>query len=242
MNEEIWIGRNAERAEPLRPTRRQAIVGGAFLASAVAGFALKPRRIEKLLGNAKLEDLVPQAFGRWRFESASGLVLPPQDQLRDKIYSQLVTRTYSRDDGASVMLLIAYSGAQDGTLQVHRPEVCYPASGYRLALNQPHAIPVANGVLVPARYIVAESDVRREQLVYWTRQGEHFPTKWSEQKVAVILENFAGIIPDGVLVRMSSTAPGDMRALFDGFTHDLYRAVNLRMRQVLVGRNLSIAR
>lgn len=241
MNEERWIGRAGDRLEARQTSRREMIVGGAFLAAAAAGFALQPRTVEKLLGDGKLEKLVPETIGNWRFQAASGLVLPPQDQLRDKIYNQLLTRVYSRDDGAGVMLLIAYSGAQDGALQVHRPEVCYPASGYRLVEITDHEVPVTPGVMLPSRYIVAESDVRREQLVYWTRLGEHFPTKWSEQKTAVIAENLAGIIPDGVLVRISSVVPGDAVPLFDEFAQALYGAVGAQMRQVLIGRNFGAA-
>ena len=180
---------------------------------------------------------MPRRIGAWRFDTASGLVLPPADQLRDSIYSQLLTRTYVRDDatGAGVMLLIAYSGAQDGTVQVHRPEVCYPASGYRLTRLEPHGIPLARGVSVPGRAIVAETEVRREQLIYWTRLGSHFPTRWADQHLAVAQENFAGVIPDGVLVRVSSTGAGDQVPLLDGFARDLFGVVGPRMRQVLLG-------
>ena len=135
-------------------------------------------------------------------------MLPPADQLRDSIYSQLLTRSYARAGAAPVMLLIAYSGAQDGTVQIHRPEVCYPASGYRLTQMDPHEVALAPGVAVPARAITAETEVRREQLIYWTRLGRHFPTRWIEQRLAVTAENFAGMVPDGVLVRISSTGSG----------------------------------
>ena len=165
-------------------------------------------------------------------------MLPPADQLRDKIYSQLLTRVYVREGAAPVMLLIAYSGAQDGTLQVHRPEVCYPASGYRLTNVEPHTTMLAPGIAVPTREILAETDVRREQLIYWTRLGSHFPRTWSEQRTAVIAENFAGVIPDGVLVRMSSAGNGSLTPLLDTFARDLYRAVGPRMRQVLLGSTL----
>ena len=141
MNDESWLSR-ADAPAPAT-TRRQMLLGGAFLAAAAAGVAFQPRRVEMLLGNAKLDALVPPAFAGWRFEAASGLVLPPADQLRDKIYSQLVTRVYARGDGTRVMLVIAYSGAQDGTIQVHRPEVCYPASGFRLTTIAPHTTALA---------------------------------------------------------------------------------------------------
>lgn len=238
MNQERPIF-HAARAALSIPTRRQVVVGGALVAAVAAGYAFQPTKVERLLGNAKLNDLVPKNFAGWKYQAASGLVLPPQDQLRDKIYSQLLTRVYSRDDGASIMLLIAYSGTQDGTIQVHRPETCYPASGFHLSTIAQHLVPVAAGVTIPSRYIVADADLRHEQLVYWTRLGGHFPTQWSEQKTAVIAENFAGIIPDGVLVRVSSVVSGDATAMFDGFVRDLYGAVGTRMKQVLVGTALS---
>ena len=232
MNDERWVAR--ETVARARLGRRETLIGGAFLAAAAAGFALKPRQTENLLGAAKLDDLVPKAIGPWQFNTASGLVLPPADQLRDALYSQLLTRTYVSGNAAA-MLLIAYSGAQDGTVQVHRPEVCYPASGYRLTQQAPHAVSLAPGVTVPARAITAETEVRREQLIYWTRLGRHFPTRWIEQREAVTAENFAGMIPDGVLVRISSTGPGDQLPLLDGFARALFGVVGPRMRQVLLG-------
>lgn len=235
MNEESWPKRSGAAGETARATRREALLGGALLATAAAGFALKPRLPEKLLGKVKLDTLVPSTFGAWKYQPASGLVLPPADQLRDKIYSQVVTRAYTRADGALVMLLIAYSGAQDGMIQVHRPEVCYPASGFRLTDNAAHDLVLAPGVDVQSRYIVAEADLRREQLIYWTRVGDYFPTKWSEQRWSVAKENFRGIIPDGVLVRFSTVGSGDERNLLDAFARDLYAGIGMPLRRVLVG-------
>lgn len=234
MNDERWIAREAQAQARL--TRRQTLIGGAFLAAAVAGVALQPRRLQNLLAAAKLDDLVPRQIGDWQFNTASGLVLPPADQLRDKLYSQLLTRSYMREGAAPIMLLIAYSGAQDGTLQIHRPEVCYPASGFQLSSNVLHRVPLAAGSAgIPARAIVAETELRREQLIYWTRLGSHFPTRWIDQHVAVTAENFAGIVPDGVLVRISSTGTGDQIPELDDFARELVRSVGPRMRRVLLG-------
>lgn len=233
MNDEHWVSRIAQ--ERSRLSRRQMLIGGSFLVAATAGLVLKPRQQENLLGSAKLDDLLPKQFAGWRFNTASGLVLPPADQLRDKIYSQLLTRVYIRDGQPPVMLLIAYSGSQDGTIQIHRPEVCYPASGYKLTSVQSHAVPLAPGIAVPARAILAETNVRSEQLIYWTRQGRHFPTSWAEQKTAVIAENVAGVVPDGVLVRMSGIGDGTLIPMLDGFARDLYAAIGPQMRRVLLG-------
>ena len=239
---ELWAQRKSGEFFPAevavskaRLSRRETLIGGAFFAAAATGVALMPRHPENLLGNAKLDDLVPQRIGNWRFNTASGLVLPPADQLRDSIYSQLLTRTYVSEGAAPVMLLMAYSGAQDGTIQIHRPEVCYPAGGFRLTLNEPHQLPLTSGFVVPARQIIAENESRREQLIYWTRLGDHFPTRWIAQHLAVAAENFAGLVPDGILVRISSTGNGHQFPVLDDFARALVAGVGLRARQVLLG-------
>jgi EpsI family protein len=123
-------------------------------------------------------------------------------------------------------------------LQVHRPEFCYPASGYRLAETREHPIALPGGFELPSRFIVAEGLSRIEQLIYWTRIGPSFPTGWLGQREAVIRENMKGIIPDGVLVRVSTIAPDDKTALaiLDDFTRELVRAVPAKARLALIGR------
>lgn len=220
---------------PATGSRRELLLGGLMLAAAGTALWATPRRYQSSLGQAKLDTLVPKSFEGWTMETVSGLVLPPADQLSDAIYKELVTRTYSHPDHPPVMLLIAYGGSQGGVIQVHRPEVCYPAGGYRLTQIEPHVTPLAPGVEVPSRFIRAESDVRTEQIIYWTRLGSHFPRTWGEQRVAVLEENLVGNIPDGVLVRMSTIAPGSVEGMLDGFAAALYRSVGPRMRGVLVG-------
>lgn len=216
-------------------SRRQMAAGVTLLAASGAAYALTPRTVLRTLGTAKLDKLVPHAFGGWRFEANSGLVLPPADQLRDRIYSELLTRVYRHADGSVMMLLIAYAGTQDGSIQVHRPEVCYPASGFRLTDIEDHDVKLAPGVEVPSRYIVAETELRSEKMIYWTRLGHLFPRKWSAQRLAVMEENLKGIIPDGVLVRISTLGQGDGRPGLDRFASAMFGAVGAQMKSVLVG-------
>lgn len=225
--------RESGRRIPLG-SRRDVLLGGAMLAAGATAFALKPRNLVNLLGDKKLEALVPKRFDGWQFLSASGLVLPPKDQLSDKIYSQLLTRTYIRGDD-HVMLLIAYSAQQDGTVQVHRPEVCYPASGFTLTRNVLHEVGLGPKLEIPTRYIVADRLSYVEQMLYWTRIGPYFPGRWLEQREAVAKSNLKGDIPDGVLVRISTAGPGDRRHLLDGFVGSLFRSVSPEMRAVLIG-------
>jgi len=215
--------------------RRELRLGGILAAAAGTAVVFDPRQHTSYLGDAKLSDLVPETIGSWRYVASSGLVLPPKDQLRDTIYSQLLTRVYERDENSSVMLLIAYSGSQDGVIQVHRPETCYPASGYRLIQNDAHEVPLPSPHRPQGRFIVADNNIRHEQLIYWTRLGRYFPTRWAEQRLAVARENFAGHIPDGVLVRVSTIVNGDGLAMLDDFSRALFQVVPQRMKNVLVG-------
>jgi EpsI family protein len=216
-------------------SRREVLIGGGFLIAAATAFAMKPRNQLNMLGKGKIETLVPNRIGEWTFLAASGLVLPPEDQLEKQLYSQLLTRTYTNARGQQMMLLIAYNGSQDGVVQVHRPEVCYPAGGFTLTRIDEHQIPIASGITLPSRFIVAETGMRREQIIYWTRLGNAFPRQWSEQRLAVFEQNLAGNIPDGLLARISSVSADVGPAELDAFARDLYASVGITMRKVLVG-------
>ena len=214
--------------------RRDMLLGGALLVTAGLAFARTPREHQSALGSAKLEAIVPERMGAWTFETESGLILPPPDQLQDKIYSQLVTRQYRRGDDA-VMLLIAYSDRQDGAIQVHRPEVCYPASGLPILSSVPITLSLPGTQPIPARRLVAGGQMRDEELIYWTRIGDHFPTVWAGSHLAVMRENLAGIIPDGVLVRISCLAGPDSAALLADFAQAMAASAGPRFRRVLLG-------
>lgn len=216
-------------------TRRQFLMGGACLTAATTAFAFKPRHHVEFLGDAKIEALVPLQFGGWSFVGSSGLVLPPEDQLQNSLYSQLLTRTYNNAAGHQIMLLIAYNASQDGVVQVHRPEVCYPASGYRLSAIEEHVVHLATETNIPGRYVIAETGLRREEIIYWTRLGSYFPQKWSEQRWAVFIQNMRGDIPDGLLIRFSSVMEEVGVAGLDDFARELYASVNSRMKHVLSG-------
>ena len=216
-------------------SRREILIGAACLATAAVAFARLPRHHVAYLGEGKLEQLVPVRFAGWEFATQSGLVLPPEDQLKDQIYSQLLTRTYTRSNGSEIMLLIAYNAAQDGVVQIHRPEVCYPASGFRLIENQIHSTRLSDTIVIPARYLMAENAVRREKIVYWTRVGNDFPRKWAEQRLSVFEQNLLGDIPDGLLIRISSVSQEIDADALDQFARDLFANLAPAMQMVLGG-------
>lgn len=185
-------------------TRRHMLMGAALATASAAAFVREPRVTKTPLKAGELERLIPVRIGQWDFETRSGLVLPPDDPLSKSLYSDVLTRVYVSANRPPVMLLIAYSNTQNGMLQVHRPEVCYPAGGYTLSETQTKALDVAPQIHIPARFFSAESASRTEQVMYWTRIGTESPTSWIDQRAAVVRANLKRVIPDGILVRTST--------------------------------------
>lgn len=182
--------------------RRKFVLGLLFCSAAALAAWRQPDQRLDYLGRRKLQDLVPRKIGRWSFVTNSGLVVPPEDQLRDTVYSQVLTRIYGDGDNPPIMLLIAQSASQTGFLQVHRPEFCYAAAGRQLSAITPYQVDLGSAVLRAAA-LDATANGSTEHIVYWTRIGNRMPQSWTEQKVAVAEENLAGIIPDAILVRVS---------------------------------------
>lgn len=216
--------------------RRDLLIGGACVAAAAGAEVLRPRKRVELLGDRKLEAVIPHSFGVWQAREAGGIVTPQsEDSLAARLYNQTVGRTYAGPDGSMIMLLIAYGNTQSDTLQLHRPEVCYPAFGFAVTENRPVQLHMG-GAVVPGRNLVASSPGRDERITYWTRIGEYLPTDNREQREMKFRTALAGIIPDGVLVRISNVEPEDEKgfALNERFAADLLRAVPASVRPALI--------
>ena len=217
--------------------RRDLIVGGACLAAAAGAQTLRPHNRVALLKDEKLEDMVPRSFGPWTMREGDGIVAPQsEDSLAAKLYNQSVGRMYNGPDDSVVMLLIAYGNTQSDTLQLHRPEVCYPAFGFEVTESKATQLDLRQGVTLPGRTLTAISPGREERISYWTRIGEYLPIDNSEQRQMRFRTALAGIIPDGVLVRVSNIMADQNKAfaLNSRFVGDLMRAVPASIRPALI--------
>jgi EpsI family protein len=221
---------------------RRALIGGAVcLGGAALAYQLKPHRFVSLLNQAKLDDLVPRRFGAWTSDDVGDpLALNGPGTLSSKLYNQLVTRLYS-DGRTRVMVLLAHGERQSDELQLHRPEICYPAFGYELLANEPEQLPLGGRVNLPARRLLARSPNDQERVIYWTRIGEYFPTSAGEQRTARFHNTMAGIIPDGVLCRFSTADTSGAWTGLRDFLQQLMAATAPPGRRVLVGSTRSLA-
>ena len=218
--------------------RRRFGLGLAFLATAGIAVWRKPEFTLNFLGKRKLEDVIPTRIGDWRFMTESGLVIPPDDQLSRALYSQLLTRVYYDGKNPPIMMLVAYSHSQTGVLQIHRPEVCYPAGGYTLSPVTPFDVGLSQRSL-RANSLSATNERGTEHIVYWTRVGRHMPVSWAEQRWAVAEDNFRKIIPDAVLVRFSTIHEdrAEAYAIMTQFVRALMNSLPPSTRRILVAED-----
>ena len=203
--------------------------------------ALRPRRRLVLLRSGTIEDAVPSQFGNWESEVAD-LINPEQaGRLAKSLYSEIVHRIYyDRDTEASVMMLIAYGDTQSDLLQLHRPESCYPAVGFSLALSQTDQVPIAARTSIPGRRVIATIEDRRENILYWTRLGERLPQGGGDQRTARLENAMEGYVADGALVRFSAVGDSEPSfGLLRRFVPELLRAVPKDKRPALVGSRLA---
>src|SRR5262245_7487446 len=108
----------------MRSVRVSMILAGLMACAAVAGVAWRPSVKPSTAPKYVLEQHVPARFGAWQeVKQVTQLVNPQTQELLDKLYSQLLNRTYVNRDGYLIMLSLAYGDDQRGGLQAHMPEV-----------------------------------------------------------------------------------------------------------------------
>lgn len=220
--------------------RRHALLLAAGMgASALSAAWLRPapRGVESHAGPS-LDDLVPARFGVWALDRDAASFVRAADRRgrQTAVYDQVLERTFVHTSGQRIMLSLAYLGAQSSDMQLHRPEVCYRAGGFRV--GEPRASRLQlDGRTLPVTRLVAEMPGRPEPITYWTvvggRAGDATVLPWSERLHRALRREDA----EGVLVRISSIDPQPERAyaLHGEFAADLARALSADRRDFVLG-------
>lgn len=185
-----------------------------------------------------LEKVFPKAFGDWRIDDSLPvrLVSPDQQYYLDKIYNQTLSRTYVNARGERIMLAVAYGGDQSDATRAHRPEVCYPVQGFEILMSE-RATVATPFHSVRARRLVARQGARVEPITYWVTVGERIAVSGPEQKLAQLAYSTRGMIPDGMLIRVS-TIGNDFDEAFrlqDSFLASLAEALQPSARAQVIG-------
>ena len=223
----------------MNPLIRNSLLLLLMLVAAGLSYSLSPRtKIADSNAQINLSQLIPEQFGDWRMDTfaAVQVVNPQQEAFLSTIYSQTLSRTYIHTTGRRIMLSLAYGGDQSHDTQIHKPEVCYPAQGFRIKRTSKALVPIKQGE-IPVMRVVAELGNRHEPVTYWIRVGDTLVRGSIEQNLARIRLGLDGYIPDGILFRVSEISKDETGSfvLQDAFIRDVLSVISPSSRRALLG-------
>lgn len=210
-----------------------------MLGAVVTAEVLKPSKYwADEIGTGGYESLAPHSFGDWE-EAAFGsraVVDPVQAETLALIYSETVARAYRhKPTGRLIMLSLAYGRNQSTDTQLHTPEQCYPAQGFRVDDTRAHLINTPYGGIKSVQMRTAMGP-RTEPLTYFIRVGDEVVRGSRERNMARLHMATRGFLVDGLLVRVSEvTTRADSFELQDKFVADFLSALNARDRGRVIG-------
>lgn len=220
-------------------SKRSSVAVILMLCAALSAYVLKPTvRVADSSPAIDLARMVPVQFAEWTEDIGQVLLIanPQQVELLNKLYNQTLSRTYIDRQGYRIMLSIAYGGDQSDALQLHKPEVCYPAQGFELE-NQSNASIQFEGKSIPVVRIDVRQADRLEKVTYWTTVGDQIVLGKVQKKLVEMSYGLNGKIPDGILFRVSSLDSNRERAYArqEEFVRALMGSVTPATRTRLIG-------
>lgn len=191
----------------------------------------------------ELQNLIPKSFADWRqLPELDTLIVNPEIQSKlDKIYQQTLSRTYVNAKNERIMLSIAYGGDQRDSMQVHKPEVCYPAQGFQILDIKTDKLYLQDQTNIPVKRLVTQHGERVEPITYWITVGNQVAVDGLKWKLAQLKYGLTGKIPDGLLFRISSITTNATQGftLQDKFVNALFAAIPPESRTKLAGVSTS---
>lgn len=215
-----------------------------MIIASLLGMSLRPTH--KLVNDSEkliLDTLIPKQFNDWHLvDMAAQLVNPEVEAAVNKIYAQTLSRTYVNANGQRVMLSIAYGEDQSDSVGAHLPEGCYGGQGFDITNNARGLLKTPYGD-IPVSRLLASKNQRIEPITYWLTTGEKVAYSGWQTKKVKLKYALQGIIPDGLLMRVSTitdTADSlDINNAYDlqaRFTQDLLAFVPQQQRIHLMGK------
>lgn len=217
---------------------KNVLIGLTLILAAWGGFVLKPtKHIVDTRPKIHLETMIPIRFADWKIDDqvAPVQVDPQRLAVLNKIYNQTLSRTYVNAQGDRMMLSIAYGGDQSDGMQVHKPEVCYPAQGFQMQDLAIGSFDSGYGV-IPVKRMLATMGPRVEPLIYWITIGDTVAVNSLKWKIAQLKYGLTGKVPDGMIFRVSSIGdPLIARPLQEDFIKVLLANLTPENRKRIIG-------
>jgi EpsI family protein len=218
---------------------KNILAGLVMVLAAGLALAITPtHRIADQGPAVNLEKIIPARFGDWAVDDKVFYqqVSPDVKASLDKIYTQVLTRTYVNSQGYRIMVSIPYGANQSDGLSAHDPEGCYPAQGFQIMSKNKEVLRTEVGQ-IPIRRMLAVSGIRHEAVTYWFTVGSYAVNNDWERKKAQLRYAIKGQIPDGILFRASSIDDNTQEAYrIQGlFIQDMVKALSPEYRARVTG-------
>lgn len=186
----------------------------------------------------RLDDVLPDRFAGWTLDREAAVYVRAADARGRQVgfFDQVLERSFIGAAGERIMLSVAYLGSQSSDMQLHRPEVCYRASGFRIEDLATGAIDL-EGRAMPITRLLARMPGRPEPITYWTVVGGEAAASGAQGLSDRLRSAWRRIGRDGVLVRISSIDDEPERAwrLHQRFAADMAQAIVPPARELLLG-------
>ena len=178
----------------------------AMLGAMLLAMAITPHKLMARTHNVfNIDQHLPTQFGNWKpsRDQRGGPASP--NSLEATIYNQEASRGFIDPDGHVVMLMVAYGESQSDRLQLHHPEVCYTAQGFRVSRTTPFKLDYSpSAPPLKVTRLVAQREDRIEPISYWMRIGYDNPDSNSARQLLKLEYGLRGSIPHGALFRVST--------------------------------------
>ena len=211
-----------------------SILAALMCGAALAAFAGIPT---KKFSPIHLQTSIPERFEGWSTVEETVRVVDPQVTGGiERIYNEVLTRTYVNRNGDQIMLSMAWGDDQRGERQVHRPPICYPAQGFNVDSVSDETLHTSLGEISVQR-LTTHMGSRYEPVTYWvTMAGSVVRNDYDKRLVQLRLVR-DGLIPDGLLFRVSSIDRDSAHAfkVQQQFAADLMAAMSPNVRRRVSG-------
>jgi len=206
-----------------------------FISTALLVQFATPKQSTIIKNTVNLEQHIPIEIGKWKAVKKNNLLLinAQENELVNKLYSQVFERTYVDYSGQVLMLSIAYGAEQRRDMMAHFPEVCYPAQGFNINKTEIKNMSLFDQTY-SVKHLVSQKGARVEDITYWVRVGNKIVATRSAQKLEAIKYGLQGIIPDGLIFRVSTLGVVDSFSVHEGFVQNLLANVNADTQDFLI--------
>jgi EpsI family protein len=197
------------------------------------------------LGKPSFDSVVPKQFADWIEVTDvidNTIVDPEQQDAVNRLYSQIVSRTYvQQSSGRRIMLSLAYGDNQTFSKQLHRPEACYSSQGFQIENLREEKVQILGQSMLLNRMTGVIGN-RHEQVTYWIRIGDKLINGPPYMlNIARLSLGLRGYVADGLLFRVSEVTDDESSSnvLQDQFINNFLKALSPSEQVMLIGQTFS---